>query len=143
MHTRCRWVPLATSLLLLGLPAVAEAIGITAVTRRTVMGGVQSVAPAQSAPGNNGTSVVSPQPAAAAAMFLPGQTPLAVGGKPGTAGARGVPVAANRIVMQPVLVRPTAVPVARRIVPIRPVNAVTAVAPQSPTSSASAPSVLK
>ncbi len=111
MTARFQWCFLAAILVQLGFPSISEGAGITAVTRRTVMGGVPGVVPAQAASANNGAIIYSPQPAAAAAMLLPGQTPLAAGATPmaRSVGAGGrLPATAGPVAYQPTYGRPTA-----------------------------------
>ena len=109
--------------LLLGRADGANANGIAAVIRSTVTGGVPGTAPAPAAADHKDTTVFSPQPSAAAAMLLPGQTPLAAGGR--------APMA-NPIAVQPVSVRPFAVPFSRPVLSVaRPAKAVTALAPRN------------
>ena len=115
----------------LGRADGANANGITAVTRCTVTGGVPGIAPALAAADKNDT-VFSPQLSAAAAMLLPGQTPLAAGRRaPSDSSAWAAPMA-NPIAVQPVSVRPFAVPFSRPVLSVaRPAKAVTALAPRN------------
>ncbi len=135
MNSQPRWLLVGVAGLLLGLADGASAIGMTAVTRRTVMGGVPGTAAAPTVAGNNGATVFSPQPSAAAAMLLPGQTPLAAGGPAPSVGNAGAAPMAQPIAVQPVPRRPFAVPFSRPIVSVaRPTKAVTALAPQTGTN---------
>ena len=138
MNSRIPWRPLSVAGLCLCLTDRVNAFGITAVTRRTVMGGVPTAAaaPAPTAPGNNGAIVYSPQPAAAAAMLLPGQTPLAIGApRIGTGtGTAGVAPVVNGVVGYPWQSRPAAVPQFRPGVPVRTGKVVAGVVPLTGTN---------
>ena len=148
MTARTHWCFLAATFLQLGFPSISEGAGITAVTRRTVMGGVPGATPAQAASGNNGAIIYSPQPAAAAAMLLPGRTPLASGATPMArgAGASGrIPATAGPVAYQPTYGRPAAGAVAvagARITPSR-ATGVAAVKAVPGTSSVMAPAAAK
>jgi len=115
---RCRdWTSLVRTGVLGALvwTGYAQAGGITAVTRRTVMSGVPGGAPANATANATGGTIVNPQPQAAASVLLPGQTPLArIPRVPGVPGGR-VTVSAVPPPLRPgpgeaLMARPASVP---------------------------------